>query len=96
MYTLRPAVFFERQYKKIIKHNEILRSKVEKTFLLLKENPLHTSLRTRKVSTPSHGVRYSSRVTGDIRIIWDYDSSDELVILLLDIGGHSGSRKVYK
>ncbi len=30
------------------------------------------------------GQRWSSSVTGDIRIIWDYDNENRLIILLLE------------
>lgn len=51
---------------------------------------------THKVGTKNLGKRYSSRVDGDLRLIWDFDENDRLILLLLDIGGHSGAKKVYK
>lgn len=45
--------------------------------------------------------RFSSRVTGNLRIIWRYAEKEgslkELqIISLVDVGGHSGAKKVYK
>lgn len=96
MYRLRPTAPFTRQYKKLIKHNKSLSNKIEKTFLILKENPSHSSLKSHKVNTRHYGLKWSSRVSDDIRLIWDYDSEEVLIILLLDIGSHTGSHKVYK
>ena len=97
MYSLRPTSPFVKRYKKLIKHDKLLGNKIGDIFLTLRENPHHPSLKSHKVNTPDYGLRWSSRVTGDIRIIWDYDSSSTVfIIILLDIGGHSGSQKVYK
>ena len=38
----------------------------------------------------------SSWATGDIRIVWDFDKKAKLMILVLDIGKHSGKNKIYK
>ena len=67
-----------------------------KTLQLLRQNPHYPSLRSHRVNTRFLGEHWSSRVTGDIRIIWDFENGNHLVILLLDIGGHSGTHKVYK
>jgi mRNA-degrading endonuclease YafQ of YafQ-DinJ toxin-antitoxin module len=58
------------------------------------ENPFLYSLGTHRVNTPKWGRVYSSRVTKDIRIIWDFKDK-KLIILVLDIGGHEGSKSVY-
>ena len=39
---------------------------------------------------------FSSRVTGNIRIVWDYSENEINVIDVFDIGGHEGKDKVYK
>ena len=96
MFTLRTARSFKMDYERITEHNEVIKKRVMKTLQKLSQDPHGQSLRSHKVNTPHHGVRWSSWVTGDMRIIWDYDSSEQLVIILLDIGGHSGSRKVDK
>lgn len=87
---------FKKSRAKIVENDKQLQKRLKTTLHKLATNPLQPSLRSHKVNTPHHGLRWSSWVTGDIRIIWDYDSSERLIIILLDIGGHSGSQKVYK
>ncbi len=62
--------------------------------LQLIKDPWHMPLKTHKVNTPKWGEAYSSRIAGDIRILWRQLNS-ELVLMLIDIGGHSGSKAVY-
>lgn len=57
-----------------------LRNKLE----LLAENPLHPSLRTKRIQ----GTKdlYECSVNMDIRIIWYYE--DDTMIILIDVGHH--------
>ena len=49
------------------------------------------------MATSRRGKRvYSSAVTGDLRILWQFHPTEADTIELLDIGGHSGSKKVYR
>jgi addiction module RelE/StbE family toxin len=96
VYRINTKPSFDKTYKKLIKKDAALKSKVQKVFELLSENPNYPSLKSHKVQTPNFGECWSSRVTGDIRLIWDFDEDDNVIILVLDIGGHSGSSKVYK
>jgi len=96
MYSIKADPFFEKSYKKLTHGNEQLKKAVRKTVKLLEENPNHPSLKSHKVQTRLLGERWSSWVTGDIRIIWDFDEEDNLIILVLDLGGYSGRGKVYK
>ncbi len=57
-------------------------------------DPYYPSLKTHKVDITNFGVVYSSRVTGDIRIVWKYLNRDTIVILTT--GGHDGKSSVYK
>lgn len=50
-------------------------------------------LKTHKVISSLCGQAYSSRVNGDVRIIWTFEN--ENAIILHAIGGHSGKHKVY-
>jgi len=59
-------------------------------------DPFQDCLKSHKVNTKLNGIRWSSRVTGDIRIIWDFESGLVNVINIFNIGGHSGQSKVYK
>ena len=96
MFTFFATDPFKEKRAGIVENNEKLKKRLKTTLYKLASNPLHPSLESHKVNTPKHGVQWSSRITGDIRIIWKYGTSERLIIILLDIGGHSGSHKVYK
>lgn len=96
MFTLIATEPFKKTAEKIVGNDEILKKRLKTTLQKLALNPLHPSLQSHKVNTQDYGIRWSSWVTGDIRIIWDYDSEQRLVIIILDIGSHSGAQKVYK
>lgn len=96
MFDLLTTKDFDKTYVILTKGDQILQKRIQKALKLLKQNPSYPSLKTHKANTKNYGGKWSSWVTGDIRIIWDYDSGNRLVILLLDIGGHTGTHKVYK
>jgi mRNA-degrading endonuclease YafQ of YafQ-DinJ toxin-antitoxin module len=85
---------FERELKSILKKSPELQGYVFESIKQLSRNPFHITLRTHKVISKKYKRAYSSRVTKDIRIIWDFDDCDSS-IFLLTIGTHSGSKKVY-
>ena len=93
-------ILFTRNYKKseeqFIKKNPSLKETIKKTLLLLSENPYYNSLKSHKVLSKRHGPTISSWVTGDIRILWMFDSKIQLQILAIDLGKHSGAQKIYK
>ncbi|MFH1280602.1 MAG: hypothetical protein ABIJ43_00180 [Candidatus Beckwithbacteria bacterium] len=95
MYKLVFANSFFKEYKILVKKNFKLKKRIVKTFEKLSVNPKQSSLKSHKVSTKKFGERWSSTVTKDIRIIWDYDNKLQLTILVLSLGGHTGKRKVY-
>ena len=95
MYELQTTSNFRKRYKKLAEKNKKLQNSVQKTLDLLRLNPKYKSLKTHKVFLSQYGEVYSSFVTSDIRIIW-IQIENKLVVLLLDIGGHSGSKSVYK
>ena len=96
MYQLKLEQQFHKTFIKLTKKDRALKKRIVKTLEQLRENPRYPSLKSHKVETRLYGVRWSSSVTGDIRIIWDFDEHQNLSILVLDIGGHSGKHKVYK
>ncbi len=96
MYLLRPLKPFNKRYEKLTFHNQKLKLRIARALDLMMQNPKNSSLRSHKVQTKKFGVCWSSRVTKDIRIIWKYDRDNNLVILILTIGGHTGRNKVYK
>jgi mRNA-degrading endonuclease YafQ of YafQ-DinJ toxin-antitoxin module len=88
---------FVRKAKKIVKKNKTLSIILEEKLNILAADPEHPTLKTHKVNAIiSKSQLYSSSITGDIRIIWDYSDGNINVIDLLDIGKHSGKSKVYK
>lgn len=95
MYTLFPTKAFLRKAKKIL-NSQNLQKNFGNTLKLLENSPFSTTLSTHKVQSKKHGIMYSSKITGDIRIIWNFDEDNKLVLLLFDIGGHEGKNKVYK
>lgn len=95
MYELETTSHFRKKYKKLVAKNLSLRDKIIKTLEQLAKDPRHKSLRSHKIQSSKHGDVVSSCVTGDLRIIWK-NIDDKFVLLLLDIGGHSGHRSVYK
>jgi mRNA interferase YafQ len=95
MFLTNQTPYFLKKAKKIIQKNLDLAKQIDSAIRSLQQNPKNPILKSHKVVTPKFGFAYSSRINGDLRIIWDY-SKDELFILdLLDIGGHSGSSGVY-
>lgn len=84
-----------RKYKKLTTGNKQLQEKIQEILKILVDNPFNSKLKTHKVQITSYGIVYSSRITQDIRIIWNIEN-DKVTIVLLDIGGHSGSKGVYK
>lgn len=87
---------FDRGYRKLIKYNSALERSIKDVIETLRLNPFAPSLRTHKVNARKYGISFSSRVTGDIRIIWDFDEHHrQPIILALAIGGHSGQHNVY-
>ena len=88
---------FDREYIKFTKHNKPLKQKINDVIEILAINQFSPTLRSHKAQTISNGIRWSSRVTGDLRIIWDFNNNSDIKIIdLWDIGTHSGSKKVYK
>lgn len=95
MYKIRQAKSFTKDLKKLVKQKRISIEKINSIIYKLAQDPFAQSLNTHKVNTKALRVKYSSRVDGDLRMIWDFDEHENLVILLFDIGGHSGSRGIY-
>ena len=87
-HLLRRTTHFAKSYKKVIRNNKKLLSIIDEVLRRLSTDPFGTSLRTHKVKSVLFGEVYSSRVTGDIRIIWIFDQNKKFILILLEIGGH--------
>jgi len=95
-YRLMFSRVYKTKYEKITRKNLKLKRQIVKVHELLSLDPRNSSLKSHKVNTVNFGPAWSSSVSGDIRIIWSYDQQNNLVILILTLGSHSGSSKVYK
>ena len=93
-FALHHTSEYERDFKKIVRKDKLLASKVLDVSEKLSVNPFSVGLRTHMVRISSLGRVYSSRVSGDIRILWTLE--EDYTVLLHRIGGHSGGSKVYK
>ena len=72
---------FQKHYKKMSQtEKKQIKAKVE----ILSENPLHPSLRTKRIQGTE--TLFECSVNMDIRIIWYYEG--ERLIMLLDVGHH--------
>ena len=96
MMQLQRTSRFNRALKKLLKKQPDLTDQVKTALAVLQTNPRARSLSSHKVIADDKREAFSSRVTGDLRIIWRYADSDKEIIELINIGGHSGSNKVYR
>jgi len=96
MYDLHFSSTFAPSYKALIKGNTEFEKRTEKALRLLKNDPFYPSLKSHKVNTRHFGKKWSSWITGDLRIIWDFDEEKKQIILLFAITKHSGSNQEYK
>lgn len=107
MFELYRSDQFEKNYKKLTKKDEEIKTRIEKTLNLLGQDPAYPSLKTHKLEESSKylGIVFSSWITCDLRAIWCFleqietESSKESSnksINLLNIGGHSTKNSVYK
>ncbi|MCL2277217.1 MAG: type II toxin-antitoxin system mRNA interferase toxin, RelE/StbE family [Treponema sp.] len=81
MYKIEYTKAFEKSLKKLSKSEQ--NAAAIKLKLLIK-NPLHPSLRTKKVQRLKDV--YESSINMDIRVLWMYKGNK--IILLLNIGHH--------
>lgn len=96
MYTPLSTATYDETYKKLIRGNQETEKRAKKAVKLMRVDPFYPSLKSHRVNTKSFGRTWSSWITGDLRIIWDFDEKEERIILLLAIASHSGRHKEYK
>lgn len=94
MKEIKTIKYFDRKFTKLTKKNSNLKSRILTIIKILQLDPYNPKLKTHKVTTKHFGVVYSSSVTGDIRLIWK-EENNSIIIVLLDLGGHSGNNRVY-
>jgi mRNA-degrading endonuclease YafQ of YafQ-DinJ toxin-antitoxin module len=93
-YDLEFTTKADRMLAKYIKNNPVLAKKFRSTFEKLTEEQFSPTLGTHKIFSKDFGMAYSTRVTGDLRIIWNY-RKNQITILIYTIGSHSGKKAVY-
>jgi len=96
MYILRFLDSFNPTYKAIVKGDQEKEKRTKKTLNLLRQEPFYPSLKSHRVNTRTFGKRWSSWITGDIRIIWDFDQKENMIIIIFAIVSHSGTHREYK
>jgi len=96
MFSLRPLPRFERKYRKLVRRDKKLETRFQQLLEQLSTNPRSPSLKSHKVTAWDGRPAFSSEVTGDLRVTWRYSVTEVEVIDLVDTGGHSGSKKVYR
>ena len=90
MHKLKKTLNFVKKADKLVKSDKSLRKKLSKALKNLQTQPFQSSLKTHQVNSRLFGNKWSSRVSGDIRIIWDFTDQNTITILLLDIGESHG------
>ncbi|MCL4353568.1 type II toxin-antitoxin system mRNA interferase toxin, RelE/StbE family [Patescibacteria group bacterium] len=96
MFSLIATSGYDDAYKKLIKGNPEKEKRTKKAVKLIRTDPFYPSLKSHKVNTRNFGEKWSSFITGDLRIIWDFDEVEKKIILLFTIAKHSGSHREYK
>lgn len=76
--------FTERFKKRCNKLSADEKAQLKNKLKLLSENPMHPSLRTKRIQGTSD--LFECSVNMDIRIIWSHDGHD--MIVLADVGHH--------
>ncbi len=96
MYTPVSTPTYDEAYKKLIKGDQEKEKRAKKAVKLMRIDPFYPSLKSHKVITRNFGAKWSSFITGDLRIIWDFDEAKKKIILLFAVTKHSGSHREYK
>jgi mRNA-degrading endonuclease YafQ of YafQ-DinJ toxin-antitoxin module len=96
MFQFNLTPLFTRKYSKFVKRNPALEKRIDTVLDLLAQNPRDSKLGSHKVNARDGREAFSSEVTGDIRLVWRYNAREDNRLDLIDIGGHSGGKKVYR
>jgi mRNA-degrading endonuclease YafQ of YafQ-DinJ toxin-antitoxin module len=89
--------YFLKKVKLLTKKNSTLKKKIIDKLEVLANNPFEPNLRTHKAGSIKYDKElYSSSITGDIRVLWEFTQDTIEIIEVLDLGSHSGKNKVYK
>ena len=95
MFELNFLSLFKRKVKKLTRRDPKLATQFKTTLDLLAADPTDVRLRSHKVTHRGRAA-FSSSVTGDLRIIWDYSNDEVNMLDIIDTGGHEGGKGVYR
>lgn len=96
MYLLRFLDSFKPTYSVIVNGDREKEKRTKKALNFLRQEPFYPSLKSHKVYTRSFGERWSSWISGDLRIILDFDTKEKMRIILFAIVTHTGTHREYK
>lgn len=96
MIRLIRGLQFKRIVRVIVINNPSLKTRIARVLYLLRKNPFHPSLKTTRIYTKRKRLHWSSVVTDEMRIIWDFMDTKKTKIMLLTIGGNQEPLKVYR
>lgn len=96
MYSVISLPKYDEAYKKLVKGDREKEKRAKKAVKLMRIDPFYPSLKSHKVITKHFRKCWSSWITGDLRIIWNFDTDNRISIYLLTIAVHSGTHKEYK
>lgn len=77
---------FAREYRRLIRRNSLLRSKIKRKINFFLKNPHHPSLKIHKVYSPKVGEVFSFSVDKDLRILFRWQGNQ---IIFYRIGSHN-------
>jgi len=83
MYKIQPTSRFNRLRKKLPAD---IKKQLYNTLRQLQQTPNHPSLRTKKYQSIP-GV-FESSINMQYRILWEYNTTDNTIIVLLAVGDH--------
>ncbi len=86
-YSLYFSNEFKRNYKSFKKRRDT-QYKIDDVIVLIGKDPYSKGLKSHMVNLSKIGKCWSSRVDGDIRIIWTFSKKDTNIIIVLRVGGH--------
>jgi len=95
-YQLYFTQAFLRKVKKLYKKTPSIKKQIDRIFYLMQSDPFAPQLKTHKVLDRFGKPAYSSRVNGDLRVTWTIQDDVPKILNIFSIGGHSGSKKIYK
>jgi mRNA-degrading endonuclease YafQ of YafQ-DinJ toxin-antitoxin module len=96
MYTLRLLDSFKFSYNAIVKKDHEKEKRTKKALNILRQDPFYPSLNSHKVNTRIFGEKWNSWVSGDIRIVWDFDPNEKMKIIIFALITHTGTHREYK